>query len=257
MGNDIAYMRAGGNIESLIATVEFGDVTADDLSRWISTTVSTLTETMIVYDQAHQKVFFFCNGKVLVLFKDLMQSGKSPWGIYDTQHANGFVTSAAKYMRRPGTSEFSVFFGGSAGQIYDLNGQGAGDGTGTNIAIVRKTGYIDSEAAKINFRAHQIRGAVRYKRIGGVELDITLDWGEEYNETTSAIALKGVPPGDTGVYFGGLVYFGQSVYFNEGFEFSGKVTSQGFSPVGKGPGFFLTAGINTAAQFQIDYIEIA
>lgn len=256
IGNDVAYMRAGGNIESLVATVEFGDVTTDDLSRWIQTTASTQTGSITVYDQTRQKVLFFVSNKILVLFKDIMASGKSPWGVYDTQHASGFNTSAAKYMRRPGTSEFTVYFGGIAGQIYDLNGTGSGDGTGTNIACIRKTSYLDSEAAKIDFRAHQIQGNVRYKRSGSVDLNLTLDWGEEYNSSVSTVSLKGLQPGDIGVYFGAAVYFGGTIYWNQGFQFSGQISSQGFSPSGKGPGFFLTAGVEDTENFQIDYIEI-
>jgi hypothetical protein len=34
-GNDLYYMRSGGNIESLTATQQYGDVSVDDLSRWI------------------------------------------------------------------------------------------------------------------------------------------------------------------------------------------------------------------------------
>lgn len=256
VGNDVMYMRAGGNIESLVATDTFGDVSTDDISRFIPSSVESLEGAIVVYDQVNQKVFFFCTSKVLALFKDMLSSGKSPWSVYKTQHANGFNTSAAKYMRRPGTEEFTVYFGGSAGQIYDLNGQGVGDGNGTAIITKRKTRYLDSEISKIDFRKHGIRGRVQYRRLNEVNLDLTFDWGEEFNESTCTVGLQGPPTGDNGVYFGGVIYFSQSIYFNQGFEFAGKVATKGFSPTGKGPGFFLTASVESTKTFLADHIEI-
>lgn len=257
IGNDAAYMRAGGNIESLIATDTFGDVATDDLSRFIPTSVSGLTDSITVYDQTNQKVLFFVSGKILVLFKDLLPSQKSPWSVYKTQHGSGFNTSAAKYMRRPGTDEFTVYFGGSAGQIYDLNGQGIGDGGDTSILTRRKTRYIDAETAQIDLKRHILRGRVQYRRQNEVNLDLTFDWGEEYNESNCTILLKGVPDNDEGVYFGGTIYFSGQIYFNQGFEFANKVSTQGYSPVGKGPGFFLTVGVESTKTFLVDHVEIS
>jgi hypothetical protein len=256
IGNDVVYMRAGGNVESLVATDQFGDVATDDLSKWIPASVEGLEGAIVVYDQTNQKVHFFVSGKVLVLFKDMLPTGKSPWSVYKTTHGNGFNTSAAKYMRRPGTEEFTVYFGGSAGQIYDLNGEGIGDGGDTAITTKRKTRFIDSQLAKIDFRRHVIPGRVQYRRLNEVNLDLTFDWGEEFNETTCTIGLKGPPTGDTGIYFGGVIYFSESIYFNQGFEFAGKVATKGFSPTGKGPGFFLTASVASEKNFLVDHVEI-
>ena len=256
IGNDVVYMRAGGNIESLIATEKFGDVTTDDLSRWIPATVDGLEGAIVIYDQTNQKVHFFVSGKILVLFKDMMTTTKSPWSIYKTQHDNGFNTSAAKYMRRPGTDVFTVYFGGSAGQIYDLNGEGIGDGGDTAILTRRKTRYIDSEIAQIDFRRHIIPGRVQYRRLNEVNLNISFDWGEEFSESTCTVILKGPPTGDTGIYFGGVIYFSEDIYFNQGFEFAGKVATKGFSPAGKGPGFFLTTAVESTKNFLVDHLEI-
>lgn len=255
-GNDVVYMRAGGNIDSLIAVNAFGDVSTDDLSRFIPLTVSGLEGAIVVYDQVKQKVFFFCAAKILVLFKNMQPSGKSPWSVYKTQHSNGFSTSAAKYMRRPGTEEFTVYFGGSSGQIYDLNGEGIGDGGDTNIFVKRKTRYIDSEIAQIDFRKHNIEGRVQYRRLNEVNLSLTFDWGEEFNESTCTVALKGPPTGDDGVYFGGQIYFSEAIYFSQGFEFAGKVATKGFSPTGKGPGFFLTSAVESEKNFLVDHLQI-
>jgi len=256
VGNDVVYMRAGGNIESIIATQNFGDVSADDLSRWIPQTVEDLAESITIYDQTRQKILFFVSGKVLVLFKDILPSGQSPWSVYTTAHANGFNTNAACYMRRPGTDQFTVYFGGSAGQIYDLNGEGNGDGASAEITSTRKLRYIDSEMAQMDFKRQILTGRVQYRRLFSVPLDLTFDWGDDYHAPTCSITLKGTPDGDTGNYYGGLVYYGGSVYYNQGFTFANRISSKGFSPTGKSPGFFLTTEVQSTKDFQIDEIRI-
>lgn len=256
IGNDVVYMRAGGNIESLIATDTFGDVATDDLSRWIKTTVMNLDESITVYDQANQKVLFFVSGKVLVLFKDIIPSGFSPWSVYTTGHENGFNTNAACYMRRPGTSEFTIYFGGSAGQIYDMNGDGEGDGGTEDIVTSRRIRYLDKETAQIDFQRQILTGRVQYRRIFEVPLDLTFEWGDNYHKSTCSLILKGAPEGDTGIYYGGSVYYGGTFYYNQGFTFANRISSKGFSPTGKGPGFFLTAEVRDTRRFQIDEIRI-
>lgn len=255
VGNDAVYMRAGGNIESIISTENFGDVTADDLSRWIKDTVLNRTDAITVYDQGNQKILFFVTGKVLVLFKDILPSGFSPWSVYTTDHANGFNTQAAAYIRRPGTTAFTVYFGGSGGQIYDLYGEGNGDG-GSNITSTRKTRYIDKDFAQMDFKRQVLTGRVQYRRIFAVSLNLTFDWGEDYHTPSCSITLKGTPDGDTGNYYGGTAYYGGAFYYNQGFTFANRISSRGFSPTGKSPGFFLSAEVQSTKDFQIDEIRI-
>ena len=125
VGNDVMYMRKGGNVESLIATDTFGDVGVDDLSRWIPSTVEDLSGAMTIYDQSGQKVYFFVSNKVLVLFKDLLPSGRSPWSIYKTTLDNAFNASSALYMRRPGESTYSVYWGDSSAPRWHSTPVGA------------------------------------------------------------------------------------------------------------------------------------
>ena len=69
------YMKRGGNIDTLASTQNYGDVAADDVSRFIPNTVSGLTEAIAVYDQQNQKVFFFIGEKILVFFKNVAIDG--------------------------------------------------------------------------------------------------------------------------------------------------------------------------------------
>lgn len=263
IGNDVVYMRKGGNIESLVATQNYGDVASDDLSRWIPDTVSNLTSALTVYDQKNQKVLFFVSNKVLVLFKDILYSGAlvgesgeraklSPWSVYKTLDSAAFNTSAAKFMRRPGTSEYTVYFGASDGRIFDFNGSGVnGDAGSSDIEVVRKTGFIPNSKL-----GHIARGSVQYRRINEVSFNVELDWADEYAISTATVSLKGPPAGDTGVYYSGSVYYSGAFYYAQGFSFSDKISHQNFSTVGKGPGFFVTMSSLDTKSYQVDNVEL-
>jgi hypothetical protein len=264
IGNDVVYMKQGGGIDLLSTTQTSGDVSGDDVSRWIPTTTKDLTGSITIYDQKNQKVYFFVSGKVLVLFKDLIGGELSPWSVYKTQESFAMNTLAAKYMKRPGTQVYSVYFGDSAGRLFDLNGSGDGDAGAQTVMVVRKTRYIQNgEGADkfnrggLNLMKKILRGMIFYRRIFD-DCDVTLsfDWGDEYSVTQSVIPLKGAPSSSQGVYYGGGSYYSGSAYYSQGSAFAQKISSQTFSPTGKGPGFFLTTSLDTSTDFQIEYIEL-
>lgn len=265
IGNDVVYMKPGGGIDRLSTTETSGDVAADDLSRWIPTTTEDLDDSITVYDQKNQKVFFFVDSKILVLFKDLMGGELSPWSVYTTQEAFAFATNAAKYMKRPSTQTYSVYFGDAVGRIFDLNGGGAGDAGTEDLMVRRKTRFISSgEGADKNGRGaldlmkKVLRGVVAYRRIvGPCDVTVSFDWGDEYNESSSVIPLKGAPSEDAGVYYGLESHYNDEVYHSQGSAFEQRISSQTFSPTGKGPGFFCTVTIETDTRFQIDSIDLA
>jgi hypothetical protein len=265
IGNDVVYLKAGGGIDRLSTTQNSGDVAADDLSRWIPTTTADITSAITVYDQRNQRVLFFVSGKVLVLYKDLVGAELSPWSVYKTQQAFAFNTNAAKYMKRPGTQVYSVFFGDEVGRIFDLYGTGAsGDAGSSTIQVLRKTRYIyDGEGGDkngmgaIDTKRKTMHGVVQYRRVfNGCDVTVSFDWGDEYNVSSSVIPLKGAPSASAGNYWGGGAYWGGGYYWNEGGAFSMKISNQTFSPTGKGPGFFLSVSLDTNTEFQIDSLEL-
>ena len=265
-GNDIFYMRAGGNIESLTATQNYGDVSADDLSRWIPDTVKDLTSAIAVYDRTNQKVLWFTTGKVLALYKDLLYGGcvvdesgnkarLSPWSVYTTSHSSGFTTSCAKYMRKPGTSNYSIHFGDSSGSIYDLNGVGNGDAGVSDITCVRKTRFLEPQAIP-DYRRRIPRGIVRYQRTQQCSISVSFEWSDEYNTSTSDLTLKGTSTGDTGPYFGGSYYFADDIYFGPQTVISGVKSKQQFSSVGRGEILTMTVSQTHDVISHIDHIEL-
>lgn len=264
IGNDIIYMKDGGGIDLLSTTQTSGDVAADDVSRWIPNTTADLTDSITIYDQKKQKVLFFVGDKILVLFKDLIGGELSPWSVYTTAESFGFAVNAAKYMKRPGTQEYTVFFGDETGRVLDLNGTGSGDSGSESIAVSRKTRYIyDGEGADkggsgaLNLRQRVLNGVVQYRRVfAGCDLTLSFDWGDEYNVSVSVIPLKGAPSASAGVYYGGGSYYNGTAYFSQGLAYAQKISSQTFSPTGKGPGFFLTVSLDTDSDFQVDSIDL-
>lgn len=263
-GNDIIYMKPGGGVDRLSTTQAFGDVATDDLSRWITTTTKDLISSITIYDQKNQKIVFFVAGKVLVLYKDLLDGELSPWSVYRTAQSFAFATNAAKYMKMPGTQVFSVYFGDSVGRIFDLNGSGAGDAGSSTIAVLRKTRFIaNGEGADkfgrggLNLMKKVLRGLITYRRIfSPCDVTVSFDWGDEYNISSSVITLKGAPSGSTGVYYSGTSYYSGTAYYSQGSAFAQKISSQSFSPTGKGPGFFCSVSLDTTTDFQIDSLEL-
>lgn len=257
IGNDVTFMKRGGVIESLVATDTYGDVGADDLSRWIPDTVKDLTSAKTVYDQSNQKVYYFVAGKCLVMFKDILPTGRSPWSVYRTALDNNFNASSAIYLRRPGATTYSVYWGDSSGNIYDMNGVGeSGDGGTDEIFSIRKTYYLDSDELGVDYRNGPLFGRINYVRIKEVEAVLTFEWGDDYHAPTSTIILKGAPDGDTGNYYGQNKYYGGTHYYGEGFTFVNRVSSRGFSPTGRGPGFSFSIEVSSDKKFRILEVEI-
>lgn len=267
-GNDIYYMRQGGNIESLVATQQYGDVSADDISRFISDQVAGLTDAIAVYDQSNQKVLWFTGTKVLALYKDLLIGGcvideqgqkarLSPWSIYRTSHSSGFATSAARYMRRPGASTYSVYFCDASGVIYDLNGTGEGDGGSADITVIRNTRFLGPEISGKDYRNHMPYGELKYQQTEECTVAVTFQWADEYNTSTANLTLNGAAAGtDDGGYFGGEFYFGGSVFFGGTPNQSGMKAKKQFSVVGKSDVLNMQVSSTNSVRYHIDHIEL-
>lgn len=253
-GNDVALMRDGGRIDTLRQTDASGDVTVDDISRWIPNATRSLTDALSVYDNDYQKVYFFVDNKILVLYKEhLYGSNTSPWSVFRTALGFKFNTSAAVRIKEPGKQSYSVYVGGTSGEIYDLNGEGNGDAATTGIQTLRRNNLIE----ELNTKQGMLVGSVQYRRAGQVALNMSCDWSEEYNITTAIVNLKGRDPNVVDpTYYAGAGYYGGDDYYNGGFLFQGKPTTQRFSPAGRGPAFFFEIATDSIYDFQVDHITL-
>jgi hypothetical protein len=267
IGDDVAYMKKDGIIESMRSTQTFGDVKTDDLSRFIRNTVNGLSSSITIYDQSRQKVYFFCgSNKLLVLFKDMLgakgDSGQiiSPWSVYRTDHSSSFLTNAAIYMREPGGTNYFVYFGDDSGKIYQLDGESDGDAGTTDIQTFRKSAFfqtlLDDFKNVIDPETDILRGRVYYRRVAECDLLMQFEWADDFSITDCTVPLAGPALGDDAAYFGGTSYFGGLFYFNTGFQLSQRVSTRGFSPVGRGPGFFLSTTVSSSQVFDVMKISI-
>ena len=253
IGNDVVYMRNGGVIESLTSTQEFGDVKADDLSDWIRTSSTGLTEAITIYDQDRQKVYFFTtSNNLLVLFKEMIVTDLSPWSVYKTNHSSSFMAESAIYMRKPGTSSYYTFWGDSSGNIYRMDSDTEGDPSSIAIDTSRRTTVLyDVVDGDPTGKDLKIKGRVEYKRIADCDLLMDFEWSDDYSISRCTVPLEGPPTGDAATYYGGSAYYGGAFYYNTGFFYSDRISTKGFSPVGTGPGVYVTLTVQSTQEFDI------
>lgn len=255
VGNDLVYMKDGGRIDSLRATDSSGDVSADDVSRWIPDTTDGVTDGISVYDQQRQLIYWFISGCVLVLNKDLLvASNLSPWSVYKTKMGNAFNANAAFYGRKPGSTDKIVMWGDSNGKIYNMYGTGVSGDDGTYTVQTKRKSRLITEQDTLN---DIIKGRVEYRRKGIFNLQADFEWSEDYSITTTSIPMKG-PIVSAGTAFWGSssdpIYFGESHYWGEGGVDSERVSTVGFTPTGKAPSFFITLSADTNINFLINKI---
>lgn len=269
IGNDVVYIRKGGNINMLSSVQSFGDVKSNDVSRWIPNTVKNINDSLIVYDQSNQKVYFFIANKVLVLFKDILfggntdqavNSGLSPWSIYTTLHANQFNTKAAKYMQHPDSTDYSVYWGDTNGNVYDINGVGLyGDAGVYEIDCKRVSRLIDVEILKpFPYNESNLLGKLQFRRkAADCQMTIAFQWSDEFNTSYSLVTLKGPSIASlNGSYWNRANYWGGGSYWNNGNTLTNAISHQTFSPTGKGAGFYITMQATTKSAYQVDHLEL-
>lgn len=249
IGNDVVYMRNGGVIEAMRSTQDFGDVKNDDLTRWITSTSAGLAGCITIYDQERQKVYFFAgSNNLMVFFKHLANTEFSPWSIYKTDHTSSFDATCAKYMREPGTSSWYVFWGDNMGAIYRMEGEGTGDPSSTAINTSRRTKYLyDPEIEELS----SVSGRVEYKRVADADLLMDFEWADDYSIARCTVPLEGPPTGDAASYYNASAYYGGAFYYNTGFFYADRISTKGFSPVGQGPGVYLTTTVQSTQVFDI------
>jgi hypothetical protein len=262
IGNDVMYVRLGGDIDKLTDTDRSGDVAADDASSFIPTTKQSLSDPIGVYDYTNQRALWFDQGCVLVYDKTvaLLNPQVSPWSKWTTAMPSLFQTEGVAYLRRPGKTTFTVYWGDQEGKIYDLNGTGSeGDGGEYAIQAYRITRYIGDLPTKTDM----LTGRAQYQRYGSCTLSLYFQWGDsQYNETRCDLPLKGPilsgDPnfwGDPDSFWGADEYWGQGTITGD----SGDdllVSTVGFSAAGRAPGFFLKTEVVSDSLFRIDKIFV-
>lgn len=262
IGNDVVWLRSrGGKIERLTATANYGDAASDDISLKIPNEVADCTGALVIYDQRNQRVAFFPaeGGKILLYDKYVSERSElSPWMKWTTQMTSNLDVEAAAFLRRPGLTTYSVYFGGPAGQVYDMNGTSSSDAGSVLIKTTRRSMLI-SEANTMN---QFIEGRIHYRRKAVNNLLMEFEWTDEQADTLSTVSLKARSTSEGTIFWGAIggpdeqpAYWGGDYYWNTGGIAEDRVSTAGFSAVGKGPSFFLTLTVNTDDDWHINKIE--
>lgn len=266
IGNDVMWVRHGGHIDFMTSTTNYGDVSADDASKWIPNSTAGLTAAMTVYDMSTQRVLFFVPNKILVFDKEIYYSSNlSPWSAYTTQMPSNLTCNAAMFLKSPADGKWTTYFGDATGHIYDLNGTGAGGDSGTHsIKTSRKTRMI----TELDGMRNCFVGRIVHRRHGVMDLQMDLEWEDEGTTTTALIPLKAaLLSAGTNLYNSSSspVYYGDDgsldpsvskAYYNMGGVMDARVSTAGFDPPGRGHAFFLTLSANTAVPFLINRLEV-
>lgn len=259
VGNDIMIGRHG-KIESLGAIEAFGDVATDDISRWIANLIKDIRRWTINYDARLHRVYFWPelggNGELYVFEKAMFDPlarqatrvvGMSPWSIWTTDYGNqAFAKTASFYIRNPATGIDHLYFGDTAGRIFQLSGTGTKDGGTTNIVTKFTTAPI---ILPLDRDTYDFKGAVYFKRhyAGTITLNV-LYQGHRLMKTPVVLTVAA----GSAAHFGGSYYFGGSVYF--GMQFEGQLERQYFSVAGAGGQVQFEITLSGANQIEIDRI---
>ena len=82
------------------------------------------------------------------------------------------------------------------------------------------------------------------------------EWADDYAINRCAVPLSGPAAGDASNYWGGSAYWGGAYYWNQGFQLALRTSTKGFSPVGRGPGFYLTTTVQSKQSFDVLKISV-
>lgn len=258
IGNDVLF-GLPGRIESLTGTLNFGDVETNDLSNPITPDVEDITEWRIVYDRNRQQALCFPKGaaQLWVLHKSLLSlsqghiqsaSGQtiSPWSKWTTTQSMNFEPSTVMALKEPISKKDVVYAGGSAGEIYLINGSGDQDG-GTDDVTASRT----SKLFKIPHTAElfNIEGWIDYRLQFATTVTITFIWGgHEFPEQSITVPLQ---EANFAVYNGDAWYNGEFFYSA---RFQTQIKRHTFNPASRGN--FLQVKVEYTGEAEIEEIGL-
>ncbi len=256
-GNDI-ILGLPGRMETLIWVISFGDVVTDDLTRWIADQTLQVTSWTIKYDRRLQRLYGWPldGSEVFVMHNPLLQGqrgeaeGVSPWSKWTTTNGNGdFRQTAAASIWRPTDDLEVMYFGGSAGEVFQMEGSGSQDGGDSDIVATRTTGLFEMPVGQ----AYNIKGEVFFRKQSAVTLTITLQSrGESIFDAELTVSLPAI---DGGSYWGGDVFWGGEFFW--GVKFAGEISKDQFFPTTSGTDFFkLQTAITASVPFDIEQINL-
>ena len=248
VGNDILYGRQG-RLESIIATQNFGDVEANDVSIGISDAIEDFTDWTIVYNSRNQRVYCVPanQSQMWVLHKPVIDTGLSPWSKWTTQHAMAMNPTAIMNMLDPQDGLEYVFMGDGDGRLYRVEGTGSGDGGSADIIVERLSALYD---APLDAEVFQIEGYISYRKDAAATVTLQFEYAgtSVFNETITITI-----PAPTRLVYNDSNYYNNDEYY--GTAFGGRLTRQKFITPGQSNQFQIRATIEGQTDTEIHEIR--
>lgn len=261
VGNDI-FIGDSGKIESLVSTDRFADVETDDISREIRNLVEGIDDWNLVYNSRSGKVY--CSGAsnsdLFVYHKALrderfllsQQSGQappriSPWSRWRTDTAVAFQPTCLQTILRPTDGKEVTYMGGTAGQIYQLEGSGGQDAGADDVEVNRVTAVIPTPKGGPLFK---VSGWISYRRRVAATVTLTFEWGGR-TQSDEVITVP-LDAADNQVFYGGNFYYGGTFYY--GTKFEGRLALQNIAASGRGDQLQVKIAFDGSVDVEINEI---
>lgn len=272
VGNDVLYSKQGG-IDTLVGTDRFGNVSVDDVSRWIYPLVKDIDSFTLAYNSRLKKLYCIPvgGGKAYVLHKSFLDDrtrrqntgtsfaeaivGKtetaniSPWSVYTTSHDFNFTPVTVMRMYRPSDGLEFVYMGDIDGNIYQMDSDSGADPSSTSITAERLSRVFELPPGRV----FDVNGWIRSRQIFAGTVTLTFEYGGyqlfDRSVTVTLDAASNAP------VFGGTVYFGGSYYFNSTFN-GGRLQKKPYNVAGFSDQFQIRVSITGTSDFFIDEIGV-
>lgn len=250
IGNDVVYGRSG-RIESVRDTDRFGDSEANDLTSPIADTIGDYDGWTCVYNSRLNRAYFFPTGQseVWVVQTTMIGGEVSPWMRWTTQHAMAFRPTFAMNMLDPQDGLEYVFMGDASGNIYRMEGSGAGDAGSANIQTQFRSKLF---SAPLDAQAYDIEGWIKYRK--GEAATVTLTFMHAGQTVFNEAITVSIPAITNRPVYGGGIYYSDGNYY--GTAFAGRLVRQRIGVPGQANEFQVQIDIDGTTDFQINEIGL-
>jgi hypothetical protein len=280
IGNDIAIARPG-RIGTLFGTLNFGNVATFDLTRKVQDQTLELSNWTLVYNRRYQRLYAFpgfqsatpqpgvSTSSLYVLFKTiqddermtrffasgdfgrLFSPGKektSAWGKWVTTHAFAMQPTAAMTFYSPLDGLEHTYLGDSAGNVYQLEGDGWLDGGTAQVYSSRlsKAFFLPDGVETFNYDCY-----VEYRIGSSGTLGIDFQ-GQGQSVATNSVVLT-LPAARGGFFYSGPNYYNGAVYYSGA---TGQLIRQYFEAASKSNLLQLSATLAGQSQCAITHVSV-
>lgn len=262
VGNDIVFGKVGG-IDSLTATDKFGDVQADDLTRWIADDVRQVQSWTLAYSPRWQKLYCvpLNGGKVYVLHKGFLdarvrqslfgaQAGElSPWSLWTTDLTFNFEPTVVQLLLDPDGGQEYIYMGDRSGNIWQVEADSAQDDGTTDIPVE----YVSAPISIFPARSYKVTASIEHRLEFAETVTLSLLWGGKERSDGNSVSIT-LDAASNAPVWNGTTYWGGDGYWNSTFSGKRRAISNEVTLEGGGDIFQVKVAISSNAEIDIEQI---